>query len=72
MKNEYDKTVSVKKTDTVFLCGDEEKGHHACIDGHLTTACNPGMRLMPLPVICCFYISFSYGIVLKIKLFCRM
>ena len=34
-----------------FLCGDEESGHYACIDVHLTTAYNPGMRLMPLPVI---------------------
>ena len=33
-----------------FLHGDEENGHHACIDGHLTTAYNPGMRLLPLPV----------------------
>ena len=36
---------------SVFLCGDEESGHYACIDVHLTTAYNPGMRLMPLPVI---------------------
>ena len=31
-----------------FLCGDEESGHYACIDVHLTTAYNPGMRLMLL------------------------
>ena len=35
----------------VFCDGDEENGHHACLDGHLTTAYNPGMRLMTLPVI---------------------
>ena len=34
-----------------FLNGDEKNGHLACIDGHLTTAYNPGMRLMPPPVI---------------------
>ena len=37
--------------DSQFLCGDEESGHYACIDVHLTTAYNPEMRLMPLPVI---------------------
>ena len=30
---------------------DGKNGYHACIDGHLTTVYNPGMRLMPLPVI---------------------